>query len=102
MSDGVRFEEYLSAKKIDSEAFRQAEPTVWKAWKIEFEQVHPNSFTLQKLNLINAVRRKYRLADVPDKATTPAAPVKSPVQPARPVQGKPVIRRPKTDSGSTD
>lgn len=101
MSDGVQFEAYLSAKKIDSEAFRKAEPDVWKAWKIEFEQIHPNSFTFQKLNVINAVRRRYRLADVPDKVSKPAVPANSPVQPARPMPGKPVIRRPKTDPGST-
>jgi hypothetical protein len=34
---------------------------VWLAWKTEFEQMHPNSFTVQKLNLINPIRRKYKL-----------------------------------------
>lgn len=43
------------------QAFAKAEPLVWLQWKTEFEQMHPNSFTLQKLNLINPIRRKYPL-----------------------------------------
>jgi hypothetical protein len=60
----VNFEEYLSSKKIDSDAFRNAEPVVWETWKRELEQMHPNSFTIQKLNLINPVRRKYPLKHI--------------------------------------
>jgi hypothetical protein len=60
----VNFEEYLSSKKIDSDAFRNAEPVVWETWKTELEQMHPNSFTIQKLNLINPFRRKYPLKQV--------------------------------------
>jgi hypothetical protein len=59
----VNFEAYLSSKKIDSLAFRNAEPAVWNSWSDVFPQMHPNSFTLQKLNLINAVRRKYLLKE---------------------------------------
>jgi hypothetical protein len=55
------FEEYLGSKKIDSKRFREAEPERWQAWKALFEQVHPSSFTQQKLFLINETRRKYRL-----------------------------------------
>jgi hypothetical protein len=60
----VNFEEYLSSKNIDSDAFRNAEPVVWETWKTELEQMHPNSFTIQKLNMINPVRRKYPLKQV--------------------------------------
>jgi hypothetical protein len=64
----VNFEEYLTSKKIDSAAFKSAEESLWLAWKEEFEQLHPNSFTLQKLNLINPIRRKYQLKiEVPAK-----------------------------------
>jgi hypothetical protein len=86
---GTTFEEYLASKKIDSRKFQGAEPDVWAAWKIEFEQMHPNSFTVQKLNLINPIRRKYMLPPapevkkVPEAAPTPAAP--SPAKPGRPV-----------------
>lgn len=53
------FENYLSVKKIDSESFKKAEPELWEKWKVLFEQIHPESFTAQKLFLINAVRRRY-------------------------------------------
>ena len=87
MSTGPSFEEYLQSKRIASEDFMRVEPDVWHSWKREFEQMHPNSFTVQKLNLINAIRRKYTLPSLPvDKA----APVVAAAQPARP--GKPIIR----------
>jgi hypothetical protein len=55
------FEAYLISKKINTIAFQDNEPTLWKSWKAEFEQCHPNSFTVQKLNVINPIRRKYPL-----------------------------------------
>lgn len=61
MTSDPDFEAYLASKRIDSAAFRGAEPDLWQAWKNEFEQMHPNSFTVQKLNLINPVRRKYQI-----------------------------------------
>jgi len=64
----VKLEEYLTSKKIDSTAFQKAEPKLWNDWNIEFGQMHPNSFTVQKLNLINPIRRKYALKSVPEKA----------------------------------
>lgn len=57
----MNFEEYLISKKIDASAFSAAEPSVFANWKHDFEQMHPNSFTTQKLNLINPIRRKYLL-----------------------------------------
>jgi len=58
----VNFEAYLSSKKIDSAAFKKAEPVLWESWRKEFDLIHPNSFTAQKLYLINPIRRKYQLA----------------------------------------
>ena len=88
MLAGPSFEEYLISKKIDSQRFQQAEPEIWRSWKTEFEQMHPNSFTVQKLNLINPVRRKYQLQANPDEnnSSQPGTPAGSP----RP--GKPVIK----------
>lgn len=92
MSEGPDFEAYLISKKIDSNRFRNSEPDVWSAWKKEFDQMHPNSFTIQKLNLINPIRRKYQLplsADEKKTSETTSPPVaSSPV--AKP--GRPVIR----------
>jgi hypothetical protein len=59
----VNFSEYLISKKIDENAFAAAEPENFQLWKAEFEQMHPNSFTVQKLNLINPLRRKYLLKE---------------------------------------
>jgi hypothetical protein len=74
----VDLETYLTSKRIDSTAFQTAEPELWKSWRYEFEQMHPNSFTVQKLNLINPIRRKYPLKSIPEKtalstATPPTA-----------------------------
>jgi hypothetical protein len=61
---------YLTSKKIDSAAFQKAEPELWKTWSNELQQMHPNSFTVQKLNLINPIRRKYPLKSEPAKVET--------------------------------
>jgi hypothetical protein len=55
----VNFEEYLRSKRIDPEAFLKAEEELYRGWQKEFSQVHPTSFTNQKLFLINPIRRKY-------------------------------------------
>lgn len=60
----MTFEEYLSTKKIDSSAFKSAEPILWEKFRELMEQMHPKSFTMQKLNLINGIRRKYPLQNV--------------------------------------
>ena len=61
----------MISKKIDSAEFFKAEPVLWSSWKTEFEQMHPASFTAQKLYLINPVRRKYLLKQEPTKVVTP-------------------------------
>ena len=85
------FEEYLKEKKIDTVAFREADGALWNDFKIQFEQMHPKSFTAQKLFLINDIRRKYALVET--------EPIKNKVVTAakRPVikTGKPVINKPK-------
>jgi hypothetical protein len=103
----VDFEAYLTSKKIDAASFRKAEPELWAEWNTEFAQMHPESFTMQKLNLINPIRRKYTLHILPPKkveppptpATTQSAPpaeevkpvVQSPAKP-KPVMAKPVFK----------
>jgi hypothetical protein len=77
----MTFEEYLISKKIDSEKFRQAEPTMWADWKATFEQIHPNSFTTQKLYLINPLRRKYLLAIATELPAAPAPAAKPKMKP---------------------
>lgn len=67
----MNFEAYLISKKIDSTAFRLEESTMWSVWNEEFNQMHVNSFTAQKLYLINPIRRKY-----PAKAESILPPIK--------------------------
>jgi hypothetical protein len=92
----VDFEAYLISKKIDSATFNTAEPQLWAAWKTEFEQMHPASFTAQKLYLINPIRRKYLLKEQPAKIAPP--PEKSPEQPNLPTTSSepPVAKAPST------
>lgn len=93
MTSGTAFEAYLASKKIDPAAFRSGEPEMWESWKKEFEAMHPNSFTVQKLNLINPVRRKYHLGQVPvvessepgDQATAPQVPSQPLAKTAKPL-----------------
>lgn len=59
----MEFLEYLTKKKIDSEAFRKGDPSRFKEWEQLFSQVHPDSFTLQKKFYINDIRRTYLLKE---------------------------------------
>ena len=95
MSQATSFEAYLISKRIDSAAFKLAEPELWMSWKSDFDQSHPNSFTVQRLNLINPVRRKYLLQVSPvDEGEVP--PVSETISPPVAKPGKPVMKpRPK-------
>ncbi len=53
------FNEFLINKKIDPIKFQQGDPERWEEFKLLFGQVHPASFTSQKLFLINIIRRKF-------------------------------------------
>lgn len=55
----MTFDEYLELKRIDTERFRQAEPTRYAEWEREYKLMHPDSFTVQKKFLLNDTRRKY-------------------------------------------
>ncbi|UXP34165.1 hypothetical protein N6H18_06765 [Reichenbachiella agarivorans] len=65
----MSFEAYLISKKIDSSKFKLAENTLFLELKSDFDQMHPDSFTHQKLFLINPLRRKYLLAEEIVKTT---------------------------------
>jgi len=66
----VTFEEYLADKKIETKAFSGAEPNLWQEWEREFAELHPTSFTSQKLYLINKIRRQFPLAIEPPTAAS--------------------------------
>jgi len=97
----MTFEEYLISKKIDRESFQKAEPTLFESWKNEFALLHPNSFTSQKLYLVNPIRRKYPLKIVPavvqeEKEQTVSANETTPVIPLKPeITSNPEAQPPK-------
>ena len=114
----MTFDEYLQSKRIDPEAFRNHEIRQYRDWEAEFEDVHPDSFTSQKLYLINPLRRRFKLVveKDTDKKPGPAKPAagakprmgkpamgKPSVKPKmgkpviKPAMGKPVIKKPKSD-----
>lgn len=90
----MTFEDYLTQKKIDAEAFRKAEPDTWNSLKYIFDQMHPKSFTSQKLFLINPIRRSYPLTA---EAVTEEKSVKKAAKPVikSSVKPKPTMSRPK-------
>lgn len=53
------FKTYCLSKKIDPVLFQKNEPKLYTDLERIFEQMHPNSFTAQKLYLINELRRRY-------------------------------------------
>ncbi len=57
------FVEYLKSKKIDPKKFEDGDKELFDNFKQLFDQVHPASFTQQKLFLINRIRRKYLLEE---------------------------------------
>jgi hypothetical protein len=99
----MSFEEYLITKKIDSRLFQEKEKELWMSWKAEFELMHPNSFTAQKLYLTNPIRRKYQLKEIASpkleehKETPPTGTTLPTPKPAVKI-AKPVFKpKPKTD-----
>lgn len=78
----MTFEEYLVSKKIEASAFKQQQPAEYEGWQQEFAQLHPNSFTAQKLFLINKIRRAFPLKEV---EAAPAPPASAPVAKPKPI-----------------
>lgn len=76
------FSTYCKTKKIDPAAFQKNDPDQWQILHALFDQVSPESFTQQKLYLINNLRRAYHydgpLPEITPKKT-PAPAVKTTV-----------------------
>lgn len=72
----MTFKDYLLSKKIEPKGFALGQPERFREWKAIFDQAHPDSFTAQKLFLINKLRRTYPLAastDQEEKKVVPQA-----------------------------
>jgi hypothetical protein len=61
----IDFHTYCRQKKIDPDRFSAIEKTQFEYLESIFNQVSPESFTDQKLFLINDLRRKFLLAEEP-------------------------------------
>lgn len=59
MDENVTFDEYLATKLIDYERFKLTDVKHYEQLKEVFDVTHPDSFTAQKLFLINPIRRKF-------------------------------------------
>lgn len=98
----MTFEEYLRSKKIDSEAFKNGDEARWTEFSKVFNQVHPKSFTAQKLFLINGLRRSFPLkqdaqqqqisSETPKKVKPIIKPAAKKMKPSRPMMKKPKMK----------
>lgn len=70
----MSFKDYLQSKKIDPREFALDQPDRFRAFMLLFDQMHPESFTAQKLFLMNGLRRKYPFTELePIKKDAPEA-----------------------------
>lgn len=77
----MEFHEYLKSKKIDPTKFKAGNPDLFEEFALHFSQMHPASFTAQKLYLINRIRRDYLLvasAELPKAEEAPSTPAGPP------------------------
>lgn len=82
----MEFETYLKSKKIDPEGFRRGQGAQYSDWEGIFLQVSPDSFTQQKLFLINGLRRQYPYTAPPEE--------KEAADPQKSAKAKPTIAKP--------
>lgn len=100
------FDAFLKKKRIDPVLFKKHEPETFTEFKSLFLAMHPNSFTMQKLYLINILRRKYQFFPQTDEikgekhgineTSTNMATASKPA--IRPKMSNPVIGAKKTDN----
>jgi hypothetical protein len=82
------FEDFLKQKKIDPRTFREGDPGLWNDFKIIYDQVHPDSFTAQKLFQINRIRRRYHYTGNAQGDLPPKSGIPKPKMPMKPKMGK--------------
>lgn len=81
----MQFDDYLKEKKIDPEQFKISEPDQYEEFLSIFDQVHPNSFTQQKLFLINQIRRRFQLKEQKEVKKPPVTKaIKPKIKPLKP------------------
>ena len=76
---------YLKSKKIDPIKFKDELLDQYEEWLKIFDHLHPDSFTQQKLFLVNKLRRKYTLKEEEENKKLPSAKVMKPkIKPLKP------------------
>lgn len=65
------FKTYLYSKKIDAEKFNSKRPDQFREFEFLFNQMHPNSFTTQKLFLLNSIRREFPYNSITEQHVKP-------------------------------
>jgi hypothetical protein len=71
------FPSYLQSKKISTTSFQKGHPSLFEEWEGLFAQLSIESFTAQKLYLINNIRRMYPQEVLPLESTITAQPIKA-------------------------
>ena len=81
----MEFDDFLKGKKIDPEKFKLSENDRYSEWKRIYDEVHPESFTQQKLFLLNKIRRAYHFKENQEEKK-PIAPktVRPKIKPLKP------------------
>ncbi|MEM6734535.1 MAG: hypothetical protein AAGC64_01535 [Bacteroidota bacterium] len=81
----MEFADYLKSKKIDPKKYRNRYPEQYLEWESLFNEVHPNSFTQQKLFLLNKTRREFPFKEIiTEKKSSAKAVIKPKVKPLKP------------------
>ena len=63
----LTFTEYCNSKSINAIQFKRSDEILYNDLEVYFNQVHPDSFTAQKLFLINELRRRYHFLKPDEK-----------------------------------
>ena len=93
----MTFDEYCISKLIDATKFKAGNYDLWKKLSDIFEEMHPKSFTQQKLFLLNDIRRTYQLPYVKPEKPVKEAVVKPTIKVAPKVE--PVVEiKPTTET----
>lgn len=58
----MTFEQYLTEKKINYDSFLWSNPKQYNDFKVLFNIVHPDSFTMQKKFFLNKLRMQYPIS----------------------------------------
>lgn len=97
------FAEYLKGKKIDEKAFAKGDPNLYRQFRELFSQLHPESFTAQKLFLINQVRRRFQLSlATEEQVKQKPKPVKPKIGAKPKTAAKPVIKKQDGPAGTAE